>query len=252
MKIYSWNVNGLRSLQKKGFLQWISAETPDILCMQETKAWPEQMDEEIKTVEGYASYFCSARKKGYSGVAVYTREIPISYRQGLGIEKFDLEGRVQTLEYPGFFLVNAYFPNGQMAEERLSFKMEFNDAITGHCESLKESGKGIILCGDFNTAHRDIDLANPRANEKRSGFLPVERDWIDRFIARDYVDIFRILHPDTVKYSWWSYMSRAREKNIGWRIDYFFISGDFAGKVTGADILTHVTGSDHCPVVLYL
>lgn len=252
MKIYSWNVNGLRALQKKGFKEWILSESPDILCLQETKVSPDQLDDEIIHIEGYRSYFHSAKKKGYSGVAVYAKNEPAMYREGLGIGKFDEEGRVQTLEYRDFTLVNAYFPNGQMSDGRLAYKMEFNDEIMKYCDSLKAKGAGVIICGDFNTAHREIDLKNPKSNEKRSGFLPAEREWIDRFIAGGYIDIFRALYPEKITYSWWSYMFRAREKDIGWRIDYFFISENFRGKVKDAGILTHVTGSDHCPVTLYL
>ncbi len=250
MKIYSWNVNGIRAVQKKGFVDWVLKEKPDILCLQETKANSEQLDEEILNINGYTSHFHSAEKKGYSGVAVYTRAEPVSYSHGIGIGKYDAEGRVQVLDYGDFMLINAYFPNGQMSDERLQYKLDFNEAMLELCNSLVKKKKNVILCGDYNTAHNEIDLKHPKANETRSGFLPIEREWIDRYIANGYIDTFRELYPDTVKYSWWSYRMNARKSNAGWRIDYFFVSKDFMKNVKDALILNEVMGSDHCPVVL--
>lgn len=252
MKIYSWNVNGIRAVQKKGFIDWVLKEKPNILCLQETKANREQLNNKILNIEGYHSYFHSAEKKGYSGVAVYTRTEPVSYSDGTGIEKFDLEGRVQVLDYTDFVLINAYFPNGQMSDERLQYKLDFNETMLEFCNNLVKKKKNVILCGDYNTAHNEIDLKHPKANEKRSGFLPIEREWIDRFINNGYIDTFRKLYPDAVKYSWWSYRMNARGNNAGWRIDYFFVSKNFMKRVKDAQILNDVMGSDHCPVVLEL
>ncbi|MCK4537360.1 MAG: exodeoxyribonuclease III [Candidatus Krumholzibacteria bacterium] len=252
MKIYSWNVNGIRAVQKKGFVDWVLKEQPDILCLQETKANVEQLGEELLNISGYHASFNSAERKGYSGVATYSRTEPLKIDHGFGVERFDSEGRVIVSEYPGFTLLNIYFPNGQKDDERLAYKMDFYDATLDFCESLRKKGKKLVICGDYNTAHREIDLKNPKPNAKRSGFLPVEREWIDRFIAAGYVDTFRSLYPETVKYSWWSYRFSARKNNAGWRIDYHFVSSDLADKVRDAMILNEVTGSDHCPVVLEL
>lgn len=250
MEIYSWNVNGIRAVQKKGFVDWVLKEQPDILCIQETKAHIEQLDDEIINIDGYHSFFCSGERKGYSGVATYTKEKPISVKYGIGIEKYDKEGRILITEFEKFTLLNIYFPNGQKDDERLNYKMEFYDAILDYCENLKSEGKKLIISGDYNTAHKKIDLKNPKSNEKRSGFLPLEREWIDKFISYGYIDTFRYLNPEKVEYSWWSYRFKSREKNVGWRIDYNFVSDNFIDNVKGAEILTDVLGSDHCPVAL--
>ncbi|MDD2497377.1 MAG: exodeoxyribonuclease III [Desulfitobacteriaceae bacterium] len=252
MRIYSWNVNGIRAVHRNGFLDWISKEQPDILCLQETKIQQDQLTEELKNIEGYDAYFSFASRKGYSGVAVYTKEKPLSVKHGIGIDRFDCEGRILIVEYQGYILLNIYFPNGQKDDERLQYKMEFYDVILEYCDALVAEGKKLIICGDYNTAHREIDLKNPKSNEKRSGFLPIERAWIDKFIAHGYVDVFRWFYPDTVKYSWWSYRFNARAKGVGWRIDYHFVSANLLDKVKGAEILDEVTGSDHCPVVIEL
>ncbi len=252
MKIYSWNVNGIRAVQKKGFIDWVKVQQPDILCIQETKANVDQLDEEIINIDGYYSYFSSAERKGYSGVATYSRIKPLSVKQGIGIERFDSEGRFLIMEYPEFVLFNIYFPNGQKDDERLKYKMEFYDALLDYCEDLKSQGKNLIISGDYNTAHREIDLKNPKSNEKRSGFLPIERAWIDKFISHGYIDTFRHFHSDEAKYSWWSYRFKAREKGVGWRIDYHFVSDNLIDDLKGAEILDDVMGSDHCPVAIYL
>ncbi|NMA14373.1 MAG: exodeoxyribonuclease III [Clostridia bacterium] len=252
MRIYSWNVNGIRAVHRNGFLDWISKEQPDILCLQETKIQQDQLTEELKNIEGYYAYFSFASRKGYSGVAVYTKVKPLSVKHGIGIDRFDCEGRILIAEYQGYTLLNIYFPNGQKDDERLQYKMEFYDAILEYCDALVAEGKKLIVCGDYNTAHREIDLKNPKSNEKRSGFLPIERAWIDKFIAHGYVDVFRWFYPDTVKYSWWSYRFNARAKNAGWRIDYHFVTENLLDEVKGAEILDEVTGSDHCPVVIEL
>lgn len=250
MKIYSWNVNGLRAIAKKGFFEWINDENPDILCIQETKLQQEQLKGDIKDIEGYKSYFSFAEKKGYSGVATYTKLEPISVKHGMGIEKFDSEGRFLETEFADFTLLNIYFPNGQRDEERLSYKMEFYDALLDYCNKLVDEGKKLLICGDYNTAHTPNDIKNAKANEKTSGFLPLERAWIDKFISNGYNDTFRVMNPEIIKYSWWSYMFKARERNTGWRIDYHFVSNNLLPNVVKADILNDVMGSDHCPVLV--
>lgn len=252
MKIYSWNVNGIRAIKRKGFLEWISEEKPDIIGLQETKIQEEQIPDELRNIEGYYSYFSFAKRKGYSGVALYTRMEPISVRYGIGIERFDSEGRIIVAEYPGFVLLNIYFPNGKRNEERLQYKLDFYDAILDFTEKMRKEGKELIIFGDYNTAHREIDLKNPKENENISGFLPIERAWLDRLIEQDYIDTFRYFYPDKETYSWWSYRTRARERNAGWRIDYHFVTGGLKDKLVNADILTDVMGSDHCPVVIEL
>lgn len=252
MKIYSWNVNGIRAIEKKGFLQWILEEQPDILCIQETKIQLDQIESKLNNVEGYKAYFSCAEKKGYSGVATYTKEEPIAISYGIGIESFDSEGRILICEYSNFILFNIYFPNGQSSEDRLNYKLEFYDALFKYCDELKNKGKKIIICGDYNTAHKEVDLKNPKANSKISGFLPIERRWMDYIIERGYIDTFRYLHPEEIKYSWWSYRFNARKNNAGWRIDYHFVSENMIEDVQGAEILNEVIGSDHCPVVLIL
>ncbi|EJP6471181.1 exodeoxyribonuclease III [Clostridium sp. FAM 1755] len=252
MRIYSWNVNGLRAVAKKNFLEWIEEENPDILCIQETKLQENQLEDNIKNIEGYYSYFSFAEKKGYSGVATYTKEDPISVKYGIGIEKFDSEGRILITEFKDFTLLNIYFPNGQRDEERLQYKLEFYEALFNYCDELVKEGKNLVICGDYNTAHNEIDLKNPKANEKTSGFLRIERDWLDKIIERGYTDTFRNMNPDKIKYSWWSYRFKARERNAGWRIDYHFVSNNLLDKVKNTEILNHVYGSDHCPVMVEL
>lgn len=252
MKIYSWNVNGLRAIFKKNFIEFIKTENPDILCIQETKLQEENIMDEIRLIDGYDSYFSFADKKGYSGTAVYTKEKPISIKHGFGIDKFDREGRILILEYSSFILMNIYFPNGQMGIERLNYKMEFYDCLLDYANKLVSCGKKLIICGDYNTAHTEQDIKNAKANENTSGFLKIEREWIDKFINNGYTDTYRFIHPDEVKYSWWSYRFRARERNTGWRIDYHFVSNNLIEKVKDADILNHVMGSDHCPVMVEL
>ncbi|AJD30956.1 MULTISPECIES: exodeoxyribonuclease III [Clostridium] len=252
MRIYSWNVNGLRAVAKKNFLEWIGEENPDILCIQETKLQENQLEDNIKNIDGYYSYFSFAHKKGYSGVATYTKEEPISVKHGISIERFDSEGRILITEFKDFILLNIYFPNGQRDEERLQYKLDFYAALFNYCDELVEAGKKLVICGDYNTAHNEIDLKNPKANEKASGFLRIERDWLDKIIERGYTDTFRNMNPDKIKYSWWSYRFKARERNAGWRIDYHFVSNNLLDRVENTEILNEVYGSDHCPVMLEL
>ena len=248
IRALSWNVNGLRAVHKKGFLEWFSQESPGILCLQETKAQEDQLPEGLRNVEGYRSYFSSGLKKGYSGVALYTKTEPVKVSYGFGIEKFDNEGRIIVADYGQFVLLNIYFPNGRSSAERLTYKMEFYGAFLEFVDRLKEQGKSVVVCGDYNTAHKEIDLARPKANEKTSGFLPEERAWMDKLVSHGYVDTFRMYDQQTDQYTYWDMMTRARDRNVGWRIDYFFVSEEFSGRVSGAQIYPEVRGSDHCPV----
>lgn len=254
MKLYSWNVNGIRAVQKKGFLDWLNTVQPDILGLQETKAHPDQLDEELLTPPGYTSYWASAERKGYSGVALYTKVEPKSVQIGLGIEEYDCEGRTIIAEYDDFVFITAYFPNGGRDHSRVPFKMAYKEAFLEFCnQTVEVKGKGVIFCGDVNTAHNDIDLARPKENQKTTGFLPEERAWIDKIVGQGYVDIFRDLNPTLEgAYNWWSNRSGARERNIGWRIDFFFISPDLRDRVVTAELHPDVMGSDHCPISLTL
>ncbi len=251
MKLISWNVNGIRAVLKKGFLEWFQAEAPDVLCLQEIKAHPEQLDAELVS-EGYHAVWNPAQRKGYSGVATFTKKKARSQILGMGIERFDVEGRIIRTGFANFDLLNVYFPNGTSGDERLQFKMEFYDAFLDHCEALRKEGKKLVITGDVNTAHKAIDLKNAKANEKNSGFLPIERAWIDKFIEHGYVDTFRLFHPEPDQYTWWTYRANARARNIGWRIDYFFVTEDLVPKVKDSFILPEVMGSDHCPIGLDL
>lgn len=253
MKIITWNVNGLRAVWKKNFLEFVAAESPDLLCIQESKLQADQLTDEMKCLLGYRdSWFHHAEKKGYSGVGTWAKTLPLSTSSGIGIDRFDSEGRVLVHTYPDFTLLNIYFPNGQMSDDRLAYKLDFYEALQQYCNNLRATGHSIIVCGDVNTAHQPMDLKNDKANEKTSGFLPIEREWIDRFIADGYTDVFRYLYPDKVQYSWWSYRFSARERNTGWRIDYFFVSDDLLPRIKDCRILDDVQGSDHCPVLLEL
>ncbi|HBC95659.1 MAG TPA: exodeoxyribonuclease III [Clostridium sp.] len=250
MRIYSWNVNGLRAISKKNFFDWIRSENPDILCVQETKIQEATLDDKLRNINGYHSYFSFAQKKGYSGVAVYTKFKPISVKHGIGIPEFDSEGRILTMEFKDFTLLNIYFPNGQMSQERLNYKMNFYNAVLNYCNFLVSQNRKLVICGDYNTAHTEMDIKNAKANEKNSGFLPMERQWLDKFIKNGYTDTYRYMNPQKVEYSWWSYRFKARERNAGWRIDYHFVSNNLLKRVKKAAILTQVTGSDHCPILL--
>jgi exodeoxyribonuclease-3 len=217
-RILSWNVNGLRAAYKKGLLVWLLRERPDVLCLQETKAAPDQLPPDLKEVEGYHAYFASAERKGYSGVALYTRLEPREIRGGFGVEKFDREGRTQLADFGDFLLFNVYFPNGKASAARLRYKMAFYRAFLAHVDKLKAKGARIIICGDVNTAHKEIDLARPRENEKTSGFLPEERAWLDKFIARGFVDTFRMFDREPGRYTWWDQKTRARERRLAHRL----------------------------------
>jgi len=248
----SWNVNGLRAIVAKGFLDWLAQDQPDILCLQETKATADQLPAVVKEVPGYHTFWASGERAGYSGVAILSKRQPVTVRVGFGVERFDNEGRTQVADYGDFLLYNVYFPNGKASAERLHYKLEFYEAFLDHVRELLAAGKRIVVCGDVNTAHKEIDLARPKENEKVSGFLPEERAWIDRFLASGFVDTFRMFTAEGGHYSWWDYKSRARERNVGWRIDYFFVSQNLAERVKSAFILPQVMGSDHCPVGIEL
>jgi len=253
MRILSWNVNGIRASEKKGFLEWLQKDSPDILCIQESKAHPEQLSKELLEPNGYKTFWSSAEKKGYSGVGIFTKEKPESASEGLGIEEFDTEGRTLVLDYGKFVLFNIYFPNGSRDLKRVPFKMAFYDAFTKKVEKLRKKGRNIIVCGDVNTAHMEIDLARPKQNEGNTGFLPEEREWITKFLALGYVDTFRDFHKgEPGHYSWWDYKTGARARDIGWRIDYFFVNQAFQPKVAKAFILKKIMGSDHCPIGIEL
>ncbi|MCM2267903.1 MAG: exodeoxyribonuclease III [Elusimicrobiales bacterium] len=252
MKLLSWNVNGYRAVLKKGFADFLAASGAGVLGLQEVKACPDQLTDADRAVAGYRSAWNCAERKGYSGVAAFYKTQPLAVSSGFGIKKFDCEGRVITVEYPAFYLLNVYFPNGGQGPERLAYKLEFYEAFLEHIESLRKKGKAVIFCGDVNTAHKEIDLARPKENEKNTGFLPVERAWLDKITGLGWTDTFRAFHPEPAQYTWWDYKTRARERNVGWRIDYFFIDREHAGLVKDAFILPSVQGSDHCPLGIEL
>jgi exodeoxyribonuclease-3 len=251
-RFISWNVNGIRAAQKKGLIDWLTKEQPDFLCLQETKADKDQLSKELLSVDGYQSYWCSAVRRGYSGVCVYAKTVPDNIVYGIGDQRFDSEGRTLVLEYADFILINTYFPNGGASAERLKFKLDFYKTYFKFIKKLKKKNKAIISCGDFNTAHNEIDLARPKENSKVSGFLPEERALLDEYITMGFIDTFRFLHKEKVAYSWWDYKTRARERDVGWRIDYFFISQNAEKTLKQAFILKQVQGSDHCPVGIEL
>jgi len=250
MKIISWNVNGIRAVEKRGFFDWLKKEDPDILCLNETKAEPGQLSPVFITPAGtsYTSYWASAKKKGYSGVAIYTKIQPENVRF-LGAQEFDEEGRVLAADYKNFTLIAAYFPNSQDEGKRLKYKLGFNNAVLKLCKSIVKKQRHVLLCGDYNVANTPIDLARPKQNENSAGYLPEERAWMDSFLAEGFIDTFRHFHPgETGHYTWWSYMAQARTKNIGWRIDYHCVDKAFLPKVKSSIIRPEVQGSDHCPI----
>ncbi|HOO33643.1 MAG TPA: exodeoxyribonuclease III [Thermotogota bacterium] len=251
-KLISWNVNGIRAIHRKTKYEWIKTYDADIVCIQETKAHPEQLTKAQLNIDGYYSFYESAQRRGYSGVAVFTKEKPLEVINGLGIEAFDSEGRVLEVIYDDFTLFNVYFPNGRASAERLDFKMAFYDAFLNKMNKLLEKGRKVIVCGDVNTAHKEIDLARPKENSQSSGFLPTEREWIDRFLEIGFVDSLRVFNQAADLYSWWDYKTKARDRNIGWRIDYFYVSENMRDEMTNASIHSEVMGSDHCPIELVL
>ncbi len=237
MKIISWNVNGIRAAVKKGLFDWFKKESPDILCLQEIKAQPEQVPPHLRNTPGYHIFWNPGERKGYSGVATFTKEKPIDVKKGFGMEKFDKEGRILITDFSLFTLFNIYYPNGKKNQERLDYKLDFYDTFLAYANNLKAKGKNIVVCGDFNTAHKEIDLARPKENERISGFLPIERAWIDTFIDHGYVDTFRQFNKEPNQYTWWDVKTRSRERNIGWRIDYFFVNKEFLSHIKKAFIM---------------
>ena len=250
MKIVSWNVNGLRSLVKNDSWQtFLQSAKPDIFCLQETKASPDQLPDELFSPAGYSAFFSSCEiKKGYSGVALYSKVEPRQVIYGMDIKEFDQEGRFIGAEYDDFWLINAYFPNGGQGPHRLDYKLRFYDAFLSFVEKLRAE-KPVIFCGDVNTAHEEIDLARPKENSESTGFLPEERAWIDEVVSAGYIDSFRYFYPNTKEaYTYWDMITRARDRNVGWRLDYFFVASELLKRVKKAEISPDIYGSDHCPV----
>ena len=252
VKITTWNVNGFRAILRKEALSWIPEVESDILCFQETKLQPDQITEEQAKIDGYQSVWHSAERKGYSSVVTFYKSEPLNIVKGMGIEEFDVEGRVIRSDYEDFYLYNIYFPNGGQENKRVAYKLSFYEELLKICDKLHQDGKNIIITGDFNTAHNEIDLANPKSNEKRTGFLPEEREWVDRYLEHGFVDAFRELYPEREEYTWWTYRFNARKNNVGWRLDYFLVSKNIMGFVEDVVIHRDVMGSDHCPVSLIL
>jgi exodeoxyribonuclease III len=253
--LISWNVNGLRAAGRKGFSEWLEKGEYDIVCIQETKLQNvDQLPDELQRPDGYFAYFhCATEKKGYSGTAIYTKEEPRVVRTYFGDDSLlSKEGRIIEMEFPEFTLLNIYFPNGNMSEDRLRYKLRFYDEFLSHVKSLSALGKSVIFVGDVNTSHNEIDLARPKENMNNSGFLRVERDWMDQVESAGFHDTYRTYYPDTVAYTWWSMRFRARASNVGWRFDYCFVNDAFQSAVRDAFVLSDVEGSDHCPVGVML
>jgi exodeoxyribonuclease-3 len=249
MKIYSFNVNGIRAWERKGMYDWFINLNPDILCIQETKAHPEQLSEALQNPDGYFAYFNSSQtRKGYSGTCIYTKEEPKEVLYGLGKKELDQEGRAITLVFKNFILINTYYPNGGGEHHRFEYKLKYLKEFIKFLKKLEKKNKKIIFTGDVNVAHHEIDLARPKENVKSIGFLPEERVFLDQFEKENFVDTFRNLHPKTVKYSWWDMKTRSRDRNVGWRLDYFWVSKNLIKKVKKALIHNDIYGSDHCPV----
>lgn len=253
MKIVSWNVNGLRAALRKGALDKVRKLRPDALCLQEIKTRPDQLDEgQRKKLSGYEAVWNPAEKAGYSGVATFLRTPAQETRLGVDAPRFDVEGRVISTLHPEFRLFNVYFPSGNRGKTRVDFKLDFYSRLLDVCDALHQKGERLILTGDFNTAHMPIDLRNPKSNQKTSGFLPEERAWVQKFLDHGFVDIYRRLYPERVQYTWWTYVSNARQRGVGWRLDYFLISEALVPRVKDAVIHDQILGSDHCPVELTL
>jgi exodeoxyribonuclease-3 len=255
MKITTWNVNGLRAWLGKGSWEWIQAHSPDVFCLQEVKARPEQLtgkQHETFAEVGYQAAWNPAQRAGYSGVLTLARSQPTQISLGLDLPRFDVEGRVVQSEFEDFVLLNVYFPSGQRDYGRVQYKLDFYGALLERCNELHKAGKQLVICGDFNTAHQEIDLRNHRQNHKTSGFLPEEREWVSKYLDHGFVDAFRQLYPEKEQYTWWTYTSNARARNVGWRLDYFLVSEGLVGRVKDVAIHDEVPGSDHCPVTLEL
>ena len=253
MKIITWNVNGLRAAINKGILEWLASQQADVICLQEVKARSDQVtDEQLSILDGYQAVWNSAQRPGYSGVLTFTRVYPVEVRTVLGQEEFDSEGRLIAVRYPSFWLYNIYFPNGQRDHNRLDYKLRFYAELLTQCDRMHAEGESIIVTGDFNTAHNEIDLRNPKQNVNTSGFMPVERAWVDRYLQQGFADAYRELYPDRVQYTWWTYRLNARQRNIGWRLDYYLVSGSLMPSVVDVIVHDDILGSDHCPVTLII
>ena len=253
MKIISYNLNGIRAATTKGFINWLEEESPDVICIQETKAQIDQMPTFEHNAIGYESYYFSAQKKGYSGVAILCKRKPDQVIYGMGIEKYDYEGRFIRADYGEMSIISVYHPSGTSSELRQDFKMQWLSDFQDYIKELSKTRKELVICGDYNICHREIDIHDPKGNAKNSGFLPEEREWMEGFISSGYTDSFRYLYPETKdKYSWWSYRHNSRENNKGWRIDYCMVSDSIKDRIISADILADVKHSDHCPVSLTL
>ena len=252
MKIITWNINGIRAALNKNALDWSFAQEPDLLCLQEVKARPEQLSEPQHQALKYPFAWNPAQRPGYSGVATFYREQPDEIQFGLTDPRFDIEGRVVRTRQLDFVLYNIYFPNGQRGKERVDYKLEFYARLLDVCDELHQRGEKIIITGDFNTAHMPIDLKNPKENESTSGFLPEEREWVQRFLDHNFVDAYRCLYPDREQYTWWTYRFGARARGIGWRIDYFLVSEPLMPRIKDVIIHENVLGSDHCPVEIVI
>ena len=252
MKILSWNVNGYRAAWKKGFREWLASVMPEVICLQETKSWAEQLTPDQLNPVGYSGIFSQPERKGYSGVATFCLNPPDLVKNGFGIERFDREGRILITRHQDLVLANIYFPNGKQNSDRLAYKMDFYEATLDYFDDLVKQGENLIVVGDYNTAHKPNDLARPEANKGISGFLPEERAWIDRWIEAGFVDIFREFNNQPEQYTWWDFRTRARERNTGWRIDYFFVNQALVNRIKNAWIMPEVTGSDHCPIGIEL
>lgn len=248
-RLISWNVNGIRAAEKKELFQWMQSEQADVIALQETKAQPQQLTAQFHEQPGYYVHFASAERKGYSGVAVYSKEKPLKVYT-LDIEEFDAEGRTLFLDFADYTLINAYFPNSQEAGKRIDYKIRFCTAMQNKMDELSAKGKKVILCGDYNVAHKPIDLTNPKPNEGNPGYLPQEREWMDQFTSAGYIDTFRVFNQEPEQYSWWSYRFQARTRNIGWRIDYFCVNPALKDSLKTALIHQDIMGSDHCPIEL--
>ena len=252
MKIITWNVNGLRAVLRKNALVWVWDQQPDVLCLQEVKARPEQLTAEQQGSLVLPHVWNPAQRPGYSGVTTFYKEAPLEIQLGMGDPKFDVEGRLISTLHPGFRLFNLYFPSGQRGRERVDYKLDFYASLLKVCDRLHAAGEQLILAGDFNTAHQPIDLRNPKSNQKTSGFLPEERAWLQKYLDHGFVDIFRQLYPERVQYTWWTNILNARQRGVGWRLDYFLVSEALLARVRDVTIHEAVPGSDHCPVELSL
>ncbi len=252
MLITTWNINGYRAILRKDAFDWVRNVDPDILCLQEIKVQLDQLDDAEASLDGYQSIWNPAERKGYSGVATFYKAEPEQIDNSIGAKEFDVEGRVIRMKYPDFVLFNIYFPNGGQDNKRVPYKLAFYDQLLKLCDDLHKTGENIIITGDFNTAHQEIDLANPKANEKNTGFLPEEREWIDRYIEHGFVDAYRNLYPEREVYTWWTYRFNSRARDIGWRLDYFMVSEALMENVVDVIVHSEILGSDHCPVSLKL